>query len=113
MAVATPDDAASRPDDAARRRDPWDVPAAVAGRERRLARRAELLVAGAAPIGWKLAFGTPVAMETLGTTGPLVGFLTDRTLIAPGGECSIGAWTAPTLEPEIALHLRSSGRGVA
>ena len=66
-------------------RDPWDVPAVVAGMEKLLARRAELLAEGATPIGWKLAFGTPAAMEKLGTTGPLVGFLTDATLLADGG----------------------------
>jgi 2-keto-4-pentenoate hydratase len=101
------------PDDVTARRDPWDIPAVVAGMEKLLARRAEMLAAGATPIGWKLAFGTPAAMETLGTTGPLVGFLTDRTLIAPGGECSIGGWTAPKLEPEIAIRLGPDGRGVA
>ncbi|HEX3363260.1 MAG TPA: hypothetical protein VHS74_19850 [Solirubrobacterales bacterium] len=99
--------------DAVPRRDPWELPAVVAGMEKMFARRAEMLAAGATPIGWKLAFGTPVAMERLGTTGPLVGFLTDRTLIAPGGECSIGGWTAPKLEPEIAIHLGAGGHGVA
>jgi 2-keto-4-pentenoate hydratase len=95
------------------RRDPWDVPAIVAGMQKLLARRAELLAAGATPIGWKLAFGTPAAMEKLGTTGPLVGFLTDATLLADGDECSIAGWAAPKLEPEIAIHLGVGGEGVA
>jgi 2-keto-4-pentenoate hydratase len=95
------------------RRDPWDIPAVVAGMEKLLARRAELLAGGATPIGWKLAFGTEVAMSKVGTTGPVVGFLTDATLIAPGGECSIDGWTAPKLEPEIAIHLGPGGEGVA
>jgi 2-keto-4-pentenoate hydratase len=80
--------------------------------ERLLARRAELIAEGARPIGWKLAFGTEAAMEALGTTGPLVGFLTDRTLLTPGGECSIAGWAAPKLEPEIAIHLGAGGEGV-
>jgi 2-keto-4-pentenoate hydratase len=101
------------PSEVAARRDPWDIPAVVAGMEKLLARRAEMLAAGATPIGWKLAFGTPAAMESQGTTGPLVGFLTDRTLVAPGGECSVGGWKAPKLEPEIAIHLGPGGRGVA
>jgi 2-keto-4-pentenoate hydratase len=115
MAAAPPDDAAPAPaaSDAAPRRDPWDDPRVVAGMERLLARRAELLAEGATPIGWKLAFGTEVAMSKLGTTGPVVGFLTDRTLIAPGGDCSIDGWTAPKLEPEIAIHLGPGGEGVA
>lgn len=99
--------------DAAPRRDPWDIPAVVAGMEKLLARRAELLAAGAAPIGWKLAFGTSAAMEKLGTTGPLVGFLTDATVLGDGAECSVSGWTAPKLEPEIALHLGDGGEGVA
>jgi 2-keto-4-pentenoate hydratase len=94
-------------------RDPWDDPRVQAGMEKLLADRAELLADGATPIGWKLAFGTEVAMTKLGTSGPLVGFLTDRTLIAPGGECSIDGWTVPKLEPEIAIHLGPGGEGVA
>ena len=105
--------AATPPNDAAARHDPWDVPAVVAGMERLLSHRAELLADGAKPIGWKLAFGTEAAMSKLGTSGPLVGFLTDRTLIAPDGECSIEGWTAPKLEPEIAIHLGPGGEGVA
>lgn len=98
--------------DPADRRDPWDVPAVVAGMETLLAKRQQLRDGGAAPIGWKLAFGTEAAMSKLGTTGPLVGFLTDATLLADGGECSVGGWTAPKLEPEIAIHLGSGGEGV-
>src|ERR1700710_2102479 len=103
----------SAPDAAApARRDPRDVPAVVAGMEKLLARRAELIEGGATPIGWKLAFGTSAAMEKLGTTGPLVGFLTDMTLLADGAECPVAGWTAPKLEPEIAIHLGAGGEGV-
>jgi 2-keto-4-pentenoate hydratase len=105
--------AAAPPDDAAPRRDPWDIPEVVAGMERLLARRAQLIADGATPIGWKLAFGTEAAMSKVGTTGPVVGFLTDATLIAPGGECPIEGWTAPKLEPEIAIHLGAGGEGIA
>lgn len=99
--------------DPAERRDPWDDPRVQAGMEKLLANRAELIADGARSIGWKLAFGTEAAMSVLGTSGPLVGFLTDRTLIAPGGECSIAGWSAPKLEPEIAIHLGPGGEGVA
>jgi 2-keto-4-pentenoate hydratase len=91
------------------RRDPWEIPAVVAGMERQLARRRRLLAEGAEPLGWKLAFGTEAAMESLGLSGPLVGFLTDATLIASGGECDVGGWTAPKLEPEIAIQLGAGG----
>lgn len=81
--------------------------------ERLLAARAEALAGGAAPLGWKLAFGVEPALATLGLTGPLVGFLTDATLVASGGEVEVGAWAAPKLEPEIAITLGSSGTEVA
>jgi 2-keto-4-pentenoate hydratase len=118
---ATPDDKPAPSDhappadsaDAARRRDPWDVPAVVAGMRELLARRDELIAGGAEPIGWKLAFGTAAAMEKLGTTGPLVGFLPDATLHADAAEISVAGWTAPKLEPEIAIHLGAGGEGVA
>lgn len=94
-------------------RDPWDDPRVQAGMATLLEKRRQLIADGATPIGWKLAFGTEVAMSKLGTSGPVVGFLTDRTLIAPGGECSVAGWTAPKLEPEIAIHLGAGGEGVA
>jgi 2-oxopent-4-enoate/cis-2-oxohex-4-enoate hydratase len=78
-----------------------------------LEKRRQLIADGAAPIGWKLAFGTEVALSKLGTSGPVVGFLTDRTLVASGGEVSVAGWTAPKLEPEIAIHLGPGGKGVA
>jgi 2-keto-4-pentenoate hydratase len=110
--MSDPADSADRAARAARR-DPWDVPAIVAGMGKLLARRAEVLDGGAAAIGWKLAFGTEVAMAKLGTTGPVVGFLTDATLLAPGDEFSVDGWSAPKLEPEIAIHLGPGGEGVA
>lgn len=94
-------------------RDPWETPAVVAGMEKLLARRDALLAQGATPIGWKLAFGTEAAMSKLGTTGPLVGFLTDATLLADGTEVSISGWTVPKMEPEIAIHLGAGGEGIA
>jgi 2-oxopent-4-enoate/cis-2-oxohex-4-enoate hydratase len=94
------------------RYDPWEIPAIVTGMDRLLMRRQDLIDEGAAPIGWKLAFGTEAAMSKLGTTGPLVGFLTDATLLADGAECSVTGWTAPKLEPEIAIHLGVGGEGV-
>ncbi len=93
--------------------DPWQDPQVVAGMERLLAARTEALAGGAKPLGWKLAFGVEPVMGTLGMTGPLVGFLTDATLLASGGEVSVGAWTAPKLEPEIAMTLGPGGAGVA
>ncbi|MBS1879059.1 MAG: hypothetical protein JST31_06065 [Actinobacteria bacterium] len=103
------------PSDAPRqdRRQPWDDPRVVAGMERLLARRQELLAAGARSIGWKLAFGAEPMLEALGLRGPLVGFLTDATVVESGAEVAVGDWSAPKLEPEIAIHLGPGGEGVA
>lgn len=95
------------------RRDAWDDPRVRAGMERLLARREELLAGGARSLGWKLAFGAPPVLEKLGLNGPLVGFLTDATLVASGGECATAGWAVPKLEPEIAIHLGPGGEGVA
>jgi 2-keto-4-pentenoate hydratase len=67
--------------------------------------RRERLAAGARPLGWKLGFGSAAAFELLGTDRPLVGFLTDRSLLPDGASVAIGGWTTPMLEPEIAVHL--------
>lgn len=67
--------------------------------------RARRLAAGERPIGWKLGFGAPAALERLGTTGPLVGFLTDRSLVEPGATVSLAGWGTPVLEPELAIHV--------
>lgn len=97
----------------AERRDPWDDPAVRAGMERMLASREQLLAAGAKPLGWKLAFGAPAVLETLGLSGPLVGFLTDEAQVQSGGEAQVEGWQAPKLEPEIAIQLGPGGEGVA
>lgn len=77
--------------------------------ERQLAHRARLLDEGATAIGWKVAFGSPPAREPLGLSGPVVGFLTDVTRLPSGGECGVGEWTAPKLEPEIAIQIGEGG----
>ena len=81
--------------------------------EQLLARHEELLAAGARPLGWKLAFGAPAALETLGLNSPLVGPLSDETAVASGGEVAVGEWRAAKLEPEIAIHLGPGGESVA
>jgi 2-keto-4-pentenoate hydratase len=81
------------------------------GMERQLALRRKALEDGARPLGWKLGLGTPAAMEKLGTSAPLVGFLTDRSVV--DGECSIGGWGKPTAEPEVAIHLAADVPGGA
>jgi 2-keto-4-pentenoate hydratase len=65
----------------------------------------ELLASGAKRLGWKAGFGTAAAIEKLGTTGPLVGFLTDSTQEPSGSTLDVASWEKPVLEPEVSLRL--------
>jgi 2-keto-4-pentenoate hydratase len=84
-----------------------DDPRVRRGMERQLELRRRTLDDGARPVGWKLGLGTPAAMKQHGTSAPLVGFLTDRSVREPGRDLPIGGWTKATAEPEIAVHLVS------
>jgi 2-keto-4-pentenoate hydratase len=75
------------------------------GMRAQLALRRERLGAGDRALGWKVGFGSPAAMERLGTDRPLVGFLLDSNLLPDGAEVRLDGWAAPALEPEIAVHL--------
>jgi 2-keto-4-pentenoate hydratase len=77
-----------------------------------LASRRTLLAAGAQWFGWKVGFGSPAAMARLGTTTPLVGFLTTRSIVHAGSTLRLHGWLNPLLEPEIAVHIgRDLGAG--
>jgi len=78
------------------------------GLEAQLGERERLLAAGAEPLGWKLGFGAPAAMEKLATAAPLIGFLTSRSVAQPG-PVSVAGWAQPMLEPEIAVRVDADG----
>ena len=67
--------------------------------------RRERLAGGDDPLGWKVGFGSPPALERLGTDAPLVGFLTRSAVVDSGSAVAVGDWAAPVAEPEIAVHL--------
>jgi 2-keto-4-pentenoate hydratase len=90
-----------------------DDPRVRRGMARQLELRRRALRDGARPLGWKLGLGTPAAMEKLGTAAPLVGFLTDRSVLDPGAECSVGGWGKQTAEPEVAIQLAADVPGGA
>jgi 2-keto-4-pentenoate hydratase len=83
------------------------------GMREQLARRRERIEAGERPIGWKVGFGAPAAMEKLKSDRPLVGFLMEAGLVDDGAEVSVGSWSTPMLEAEIAVHLASDVPGDA
>jgi 2-keto-4-pentenoate hydratase len=75
--------------------------------------RRSLLAEGAEPVGWKVGFGAPAAMQSLGTGRPLVGFLTERGLLPDGAAVPIADWANPMLEAEVAVHLARDVDGTA
>lgn len=70
-----------------------------------LASRRRLLGAGDRPLGWKVGFGAPAAMQKLGISEPLVGYLTARALLESGARVSLAGWKQPAAEAEIAVYL--------
>jgi 2-keto-4-pentenoate hydratase len=77
------------------------------GMAAQMSMRRSQLASGAKHLGWKVGFSTPAAMERMGTTAPLFGFITDRSLVQSGSVLSIAGWTRGVLEPEVAVHLGS------
>jgi 2-keto-4-pentenoate hydratase len=69
--------------------------------------RSELVSQGHRPIGWKAGFGAPSWRERFKTDGPLVGFMTEATLLDDRAEVDISGWARPVAEPEIAAYLGS------
>jgi 2-keto-4-pentenoate hydratase len=70
-----------------------------------LAARRARLAAGESPLGWKVGFGSPAAMEKLRTTAPLVGFLMTVGVVQSDRVVSLTGWVKPVAEPEIAIHI--------
>jgi 2-keto-4-pentenoate hydratase len=82
-----------------------DDPRILRGMEKQLKLRQDRLNAGEKNIGWKVGFGAPASLENLRLDGPLVGFLTDKVLLLSNATISIGGWTRPAMEPEIAIYM--------
>lgn len=80
-------------------------PRVVRGMAAELGHWRRRLTAGEKPLGWKVGFGAPAAMEKLSIHAPLVGFLTDRALLPSGAVVSLSGWTKPAAEAEIAVHM--------
>jgi len=87
-----------------------DDPRIQRGMAAQLGRWRERIKAGERPLGWKVGFGAPAAMQKLTINAPLIGFLTDRALISTGATVSLADWKKPVAEPEIAVHM---GRDLA
>lgn len=82
----------------------WEDPRIVSGMRKELRWRRELIEKGKKPLGWKLAFGGPAAMERLKINAPLVGFLMADALLPSGSTISLAGWTKPAAEPEVTVY---------
>ena len=82
-----------------------DDPRILRGMAVQLGRWRERLDAGEQPLGWKVGFGAPAAMQKFAIKAPLIGFLTDQALVATGATVSLAGWSKPVAEPEIAVHM--------
>lgn len=85
----------------------WEDDRIRRGMARQFETRRDHLAAGARSIGWKAGFGSAAALERFGIDGPLVGFLTDATLLPSGAVVAIGDWTETRAEPEVAVYIGS------
>lgn len=91
---------------------PIDDPRILRGMERQLQLRQDRLNSGEKSIGWKLGFGAPASLERFHLAAPLVGFLTDKTLLPSKASVSTAGWTKPALEPEIAVYMGMDLTGI-
>ena len=85
----------------------WDDPRIVNGMTQQLQWRRQLLAAGKKPLGWKLAFGGPAAMQRLQINAPLVGFLMTDAVMPSGSTISFRGWKKPAGEPELTVYLKN------
>ncbi len=83
----------------------WEDQRVIAGLSRQLLFRRRMLERGATSIGWKVGFGGNPAMELIQTTAPLLGFLTDDTVLESGSKVDAGGWVRGVIEFEVAVYL--------
>ncbi len=84
---------------------PWEDPRVEAGLGRQLAVRSRLLDGGAGHVGWKVGFGAPSALELMQITAPLLGYLTDATVLDSGTHVHTTGWERGIVEFEVAVYL--------
>jgi 2-keto-4-pentenoate hydratase len=83
----------------------WDDPRIARGMQKQLGDRAARIAAGERPIGWKVGLGAKPAMERLGITMPVVGYMMEKSVMPDGGTVSVAGWKQPVAEPEIAVYM--------
>jgi 2-keto-4-pentenoate hydratase/GNAT superfamily N-acetyltransferase len=63
------------------------------------------LARGAARVGWKISLNQAAVQQKLWLDGPVVGYLTTATALAPGAAHSLAGGTRVGVEPEIAIEI--------
>lgn len=84
---------------------PWEDPRVVDGLAHQFRARRAALDSGAEPIGWKVGFGAPAAREMMQIDAPLLGYLTDRSVLPSGATVSPAGWQRGIVEFEVAAYL--------
>jgi 2-keto-4-pentenoate hydratase len=74
-----------------------------------LARRAAELAGGSKSVGWKVGINVPALQAHFGLSGPVVGYLTDATVLDAGSTVDVSGWQRPALEVEVAVRVGSDG----
>jgi 2-keto-4-pentenoate hydratase len=85
----------------------------AAGMRALLARRDAELAGGAEPLGWKIGINVPAVQQRLGIAESVVGYMTSRSLVEPGGTIDVSRWKTPVVEPEVAIRVGEGGGGAA
>jgi 2-keto-4-pentenoate hydratase len=83
----------------------WDDPRIARGMQKQLADRRARIAAGEKPIGWKVGLGAKPAMEKLGITMPVVGYMMEKSVLPDGAAVSVKGWAQPVAEPEVAVYI--------
>jgi 2-keto-4-pentenoate hydratase len=84
---------------------PWEDPRIKAGMTAQLAQRRSRIAEGEKPLGWKIGFGAPAALERFRLSAPLFGYLMQGALLPSGATASVKGWTQPVAEPEIGARV--------
>jgi len=64
-----------------------------------------MLAAGARSVGWKVGFGAPASLALMQITAPLLGFITDSTVLESGATVAATGWDRGIVEFEVAVRL--------
>jgi 2-keto-4-pentenoate hydratase len=81
-------------------------PRVRAGLEEQLESWRAELAGGARRVGWKIGLNARAIQEQVGIEAPVIGFLTNATVVQPGGRWPLGGAERAAAEAEIAIELR-------